>query len=183
MSELLFKNFTKTTLEERKLILSWRNSDRIRLKMRNQEIISLENHLKFIEGLKKRTDCIYYLIYADKIPIGVACDTDIDLLNNTRSGGMYIGNEEYTGYGIPILYYGYQNYFENIGLKENVFDVLKTNRRVYQMHKRIFHARDKYETDKEWFLYHNLETYQEMKDFLEPKMKSFYNITNVIWDS
>jgi len=71
MSELLFKNFTKTTLEEQKLIWSWRNSDRIRLKMRHQEIIPLENHLKFIEGLRKRTDCLYYLFYADGRPVGV----------------------------------------------------------------------------------------------------------------
>ena len=176
MSELLFKNFTKTTLEERKLILSWRNSDRIRLKMVNREIIPLENHLKFIEGLKDRTDCVYWLIYIDETPVGAAYDTDINLSDNTRSGGMYIGDEEYTGYGIPILYYGYQNYFENIGIKENVFDVLKTNKRIYQMHKKIFHARDKYETDKEWFLYHDMETYREMKADLEPKMKSFYNI-------
>ena len=182
MSELLFRNFIKTTIEERKLILSWRNSDRIRLKMRTPNIISLESHLKFIEGLKGRRDCIYYLIYIDKVPIGSSYDTDIDLINNTRSGGMYIGKEEYSGYGVPILFYGYKNYFENIGIKENVFDVLKTNKRVYQMHKRIFHARDKYETDTEWFLYQNAETYQEMKKDLEPKMKSFYDIDKVIWD-
>lgn len=182
MSELLFKNFTKTTLEERKLILSWRNSDQIRFKMRNQDIIPLESHLKFIEGLKDRTDCVYWLIYVDRTPIGATYDTDIDLIHKTRSGGVYLGNIEYNGYGIPVQYYGYQNLFKKIGLKKYVFDVLKTNKRVYLMHKKIFHARDKYETDKEWFLYHNLETYQEMEADLEPKMKSFYGIDKVIWD-
>jgi len=182
MSELLFRNLIKTTIEERKLVLSWRNSDRIRLKMRNKDIISIENHLKFIEGLKNRDDCVFWLIYIDKIPIGVASDTDIDKKNKTCSGGMYIGNEEYSGYGIPALYYGFKNNFENNKIKENVYDVLKTNKRVYQMHKRIFHARDKYETDTEWFLYQDTETYQEMKKDLEPKMKSFYDIDKVIWD-
>lgn len=177
MSELLFKNFTKTTLEERKLILSWRNSDRIRLKMVNQGIISLEDHLKFIEGLKNRTDCIYWLVYVDNIPIGVALDTD-----GRESGGIYIGDKKYTGYGIPVQYYVFKYNFETLNGREFIWDVLKTNRRVYQMHKKIFHAREKYETDKEWFLYHNLETYQEMKADLEPKMKGFYNITSVVRD-
>ena len=134
MSELLFRNFTKTTLEERKLILSWRNSDRIRLKMVNQEIIPLENHLKFIEGLKDRTDCIYWLVYLDGTPIGV-------ISGGTNSGGLYIGNQAYSGYGIAIIYYDVKNLFENIGITEKVFEVLKTNKRVYQMHNLFFFRR------------------------------------------
>lgn len=179
MAELMFKNFTKISDDEKHLILEWRNSERIREKMLHKEIISWEDHKRFIERLKDRTDCIYCLIYIDNVPVGVSSVTDIDQINNTCSGGMYIGDVDYLGYGIPILYYGYKYLFEKLGIKENVFDVLKTNKRVYKMHKEIFHARDKHETDKEWFLFHNQETYQEMKKDLDSKMIDFYNIKKI----
>ena len=179
MAEMMFKNFTQTNDWEKHLILDWRNSDRIREKMLHKEIISWESHKSFIERLKKRKDCIYFLIYIDKVPIGVSSVTEIDLINKTCSGGMYIGDIDYLGYGIPILYYGYKYLFEDLNIKENVFDVLKTNKRVYKMHKEIFHAKDKTETDKEWFLFHNQETYQEMKKDLDLKMAEYYNIDKI----
>ena len=45
-SELRFKNFINLTRKEAQLVLNWRNSDRIRFKMINQDIISLENHIR-----------------------------------------------------------------------------------------------------------------------------------------
>ena len=180
MAELLFKNFTKTTEEEKRLILEWRNSERIREKMLHKEIISWEDHCHFIEQLKNRRNCKYYLIYVDKVPIGVSSITDINLIDRTCSGGMYIGDTNYLGYGLPILYYGYKYLFEDLDIKENVFDVLKTNKRVYKTHKEVFHARDKSETEKEWILFHNKETYQEMKTDLDSKMADFFKIDKIV---
>jgi UDP-4-amino-4,6-dideoxy-N-acetyl-beta-L-altrosamine N-acetyltransferase len=176
----MFKNFTKINEDEKRLILGWRNSDRIRTKMVHKEIISWEDHNHFIECLKGRKDCIYYLIYIDDVPVAVSSIIDINLKNKTCSGGMYIGDVNYLGYGIPILYYGYKNIFENMNIIEHEFDVLKTNKRVYKMHKEVFHAKDKMETDKEWFLFHNQKTYQEMKKDLDNKMIDYYNINNVV---
>ena len=59
----MFKNFTKITDAEKHLILGWRNSEHIREKMLHKDIISWESHKSFIEQLKDRKDCIYYLIY------------------------------------------------------------------------------------------------------------------------
>lgn len=180
MSRLIFKNFTKTNLEEKKLILSWRNSDKIRLKMVNQDIITWENHEKFIENLAKRTDCIYKIIYIDEEPIGVTSCTDIDIQIKTCNGGIYIGNKNYSGYGTLILFYGYQYVFETLGMLKHTFEVKKVNKRVYLMHKNIFHAKDNYETANEWFLYYDLESWHKMKEELEEKIKSFYDIEQVI---
>ena len=176
MSRLIFKNFIKTNPIERELILSWRNSDRIRSKMETSEIISMDRHLNFICGLSSRKDCVYWLVILDTTPIAVTYDTEIDMKQKTCSGGMYIGDRRFVGYGVPILYFSYLNYFENMMMKENVFKVLKTNKRVYVFHKNIFHARDKYETHDAWFLYHNMSTFLEMKHDLEPRIKSIYNV-------
>ena len=177
----MFKNFTKITDAEKHLVLGWRNSDRIRTKMVHKEIITWEDHRSFIDRLKNRKDCSYYLIYIDKVPIAVSSVTDIDLINNTCSGGMYIGDTHYLGYGIPILYYGFKNLFENMKFQEDVFNVLKNNKRVYKMHTDIFHARIKQETDKEWILFHNQETYREMKKDLDSKMTDYFGIDKIIY--
>lgn len=179
MAELMFKNLIRITDEEKRLVLEWRNSERIRTKMVNKNIISWEDHKHFIEQLKSRKDCIYYLIYIDKTPIGVSSFTDIDLISKSCSGGTYIGDTNYLGYGIPILYYCYVYLFENMNFNEHVFNVLKVNKRVYKMHKEIFHARDRLENDKEWILFHNQETYQEMKKDLGSKINNYCNIEKV----
>jgi UDP-4-amino-4,6-dideoxy-N-acetyl-beta-L-altrosamine N-acetyltransferase len=56
------KNFTELTHEEKLLVLNWRNNSNIRQYMHNQEIISLENHLKFIEKLKTDKTKEYFLV-------------------------------------------------------------------------------------------------------------------------
>ena len=48
-------NFINLSLDERKMILEWRNSPNIKKYMYTQDNISLENHLKFINTLKNST--------------------------------------------------------------------------------------------------------------------------------
>ena len=90
MHNCIFKNFVKLNKQEGELILKWRNSDRIRKKMNNQTIITLETHLKWIKGLSTREDCQYFLFYVDTIPVGVFDLTNINFDKKECFGGSYI---------------------------------------------------------------------------------------------
>ena len=60
MENIQLLNFIDLKLEEKEMILKWRNHPEIRKWMYNQDNITLENHLKFIEELKIKDDQLYF---------------------------------------------------------------------------------------------------------------------------
>lgn len=76
--EIKFYNFLLLKEEEHKKLLEIRNSDYIRLKMKNTNIIELKNHLKFIKNLKKSKKDIYYAVFDSENIVGSINITDID---------------------------------------------------------------------------------------------------------
>lgn len=59
-------------------ILELRNSDRIRLVSLNQSVISLDDHLRWIESLRGRRDVAYYAVFRDGELAGSLSLTHID---------------------------------------------------------------------------------------------------------
>ena len=55
-------NFTDLLLEEKKMILEWRNHQAIRKWMYNQEAISLVEHLNYIKSLSFKKDRLYFMV-------------------------------------------------------------------------------------------------------------------------
>src|SRR5574344_1441545 len=180
MSVLFFKNFIGLSNSEKDVVLQWRNSDFIRTKMTNQDLISKNSHYLFIDSLQNKNDSIYNLVFIDDTPIGVSDFVDINYIKKTYSGGMYIGNSDYMGYGIPILFYDYKFWFEEKGFDRTEFIILKNNKRIYEMQKKIFFAHDLCETDKCWHLFHDQESWKKIKSTLESKMCSFYCISKSV---
>lgn len=98
-----FKNFICLTDEEKRMVLQWRNHKIVRNKMVNKEPISLESHLLYIESLKTRTDCYYWLVYyPDGAPIGVLDLLHVDKENDTAEFGEYL-NPDTAGLGFEFL--------------------------------------------------------------------------------
>jgi len=71
MNNIYLINFIDLTLEEKKLVLSWRNHPNIRKWMYDQEKIQLKNHLNFIDNLNNTKDKKYFLVKNDKQYLGV----------------------------------------------------------------------------------------------------------------
>ncbi len=67
----------------------WRNDESIRKWMYNSEVISWENHLKFLESLKCCFDKYYWLIYKGIEPIGVLDITNYDIVTDKAEIGYY----------------------------------------------------------------------------------------------
>ncbi len=63
-------NYIDCNIEQHREILRMRNLDAIRKWMVNQELISEDGHLNFVNGLRNQTDRKYYAVYKDDILVG-----------------------------------------------------------------------------------------------------------------
>lgn len=181
MTIVKFKNFINLTEEEKLLVLEWRNSDRVRLKMINQDIILLENHLKFVNSLKNRTDCKYWLFMIDDVPVGVMDITEIDEKEKSCSSGQYIGNRDYNGFGILNAFLMFEYIFENLGVEKYYSTVLKNNERVHKLNK-LLGGIDIGETENEYKMYWDRQLWEKTKLSIEPMIKQMYEIEEVIFE-
>ena len=78
MQNIKLLNFIDLKLEEKEMILKWRNHPEIRKWMYNQDEIKLEEHLNFIDSLKLRKDKLYFLVKKEDEFIGVIDFLDLD---------------------------------------------------------------------------------------------------------
>lgn len=86
-----FKNFITLPIEDKLMILEWRNSEQIRKVMVNKEIIPESSHLKFIEDLKSRNDCYYWLVENRKgVNVGVLDILHVDEEQDVGEIGYYM---------------------------------------------------------------------------------------------
>ena len=63
-------NYVDCTKEQNLEILALRNSDVVRCWMVNPEVISEENHFKFVESLRNNPNRLYYAIYKNGLLVG-----------------------------------------------------------------------------------------------------------------
>jgi len=123
-----FINFVCLSYDEKQMILGWRNHEKVRCMMVNKEIITLENHMNFIEGLKHRDDCYYWLVKdPDGIDIGVLDVIHID--NDKEEGeiGYYLNQEE-TGQGFEFMIECLYFVYHQLKLKYNLVTIDLRNR-------------------------------------------------------
>jgi len=114
-----FTNFRQINDEEIHLVWEWRNHIEIRKWMYNQDLIPLENHIKFIGNLKTDDTKQYWLVKRKDVAIGVMSIIGI----NDMSGewGYYIAPEFHgKNLGVEFYYYSFEFLF-NIMKMEKVF--------------------------------------------------------------
>ncbi|OCL87491.1 hypothetical protein AAX26_00576 [Aliarcobacter thereius] len=87
--KLVFKNFIYLSVLEKKDILELRNKEYVRENMINNEPISLENHILFIESLKENKNKTYFAIFFDNQLIG-----SLNIIKNEElTWGLYFKEE------------------------------------------------------------------------------------------
>lgn len=132
-----FKNYKLMNDEEIKMVHEWRNSDRIRFKMINQDIIPFESHVKWVNNLKNRNDVEYYIVNIDGKYIGSVYFTDIDFVKQCAEWGYYV-NDEGVGYGALLQFLLIEHFFEDYKFKTLYCRVLENNMNVYNNHKKNY---------------------------------------------
>ncbi len=167
-----FKNFVTLSIEEKNMILSWRNDKRISKWMCNREPLSLENHINFIEGLKHRTDVYYWLVVKDEIPLGVFDIIDVDTDKNDCEPGYYL-NPEFldSGIGLQFNYYCRSFVYNILDIPSVKGHILVGNTSAYTM-SRFFGVKEVSKVVREGYEYLGMKG--NKKDFFKnsPKLLS-----------
>lgn len=105
VNDYTFTNFINLDANLIKQVWQWRNAPEIRAYMYNKEIISLENHLRFVQSLSDRDDIAYWLVRKGEDPIGVTNLTDINIEESSAELGYYmVPSKLNSGLGLEFAY-------------------------------------------------------------------------------
>ncbi len=125
-------DFTHLTLDEKKMVLSWRNHPTIREWMFSKDVITLENHLKYIDTLSTRDDCVYCLVKEGCEAIGVIDLTEITLTQ--AKIGLYASPNR-RGVGKVLMGEIMEYAFMRLRLDTIIAEVLVTNKPAVKLYK------------------------------------------------
>lgn len=128
-------NFIDLKLEEKEMILKWRNHSEIRKWMYNQDEIKLEEHLTFIESLKSRKDKLYFLVKKEDEFIGVIDFLDLD--KKEIFYGIYSNpNSKIMGVGRILNEISIDFAFNSLKAHKLKLEVFEDNIQVRNLHKK-----------------------------------------------
>lgn len=99
-----FKNFVDLSKEDVEMVLDWRNDSSIRQFMYNRDIISLPDHVEYVNSLNNRCDRFYWMVLRDNESIGVVDITDVDAQNAKAELGYYMSpQKKNSGIGLDFV--------------------------------------------------------------------------------
>ncbi|GAB6074219.1 UDP-4-amino-4,6-dideoxy-N-acetyl-beta-L-altrosamine N-acetyltransferase [Nautilia lithotrophica] len=124
-----YKKFQELSFDEIKEVLEWRNNPDIRKWMYNKEKISLEEHLKFIENLKKDSAKIY--IKVDDLGV-----VNFKIFDHFAELGIH-KNPKKKKVGRELLRFAVNYAFNNLKLKKLILYVFEDNIRAKTLYKNI----------------------------------------------
>lgn len=135
MQNIKLLNFIDLKLEEKEMILKWRNHPDIRKWMYNQDEIKFEEHLSFIESLKSRKDKLYFLVKKEDEFIGVIDFLDLD--KKEIFYGIYSNpNSKIMGVGRILNEISIDFAFNSLKAHKLKLEVFEDNIQVRNLHKK-----------------------------------------------
>lgn len=124
-----------------RMVLSWRNHDKVRTWMVHPDIIAFDEHLRFIRSLEKRPDKAYFLVQRDEEYLGV-----IDFNGITRDSaelGIY-ANPDRHRVGTVLMEALLEYAFNTLNLTRLYANVFSDNSRAKDLYEKF----DFTETDR-----------------------------------
>ena len=123
-------------------ILRVRNDERIRQWMDSQDEISLEDHLRFCQGMKGRDDAIYCAVESDDALIGVIYLTGIDPQHGIAELGLYKNptistTEKNIGERLMAILEGTA---QSVGIQTLLLRVRLDNKRAITLYEKVGYA-------------------------------------------
>ncbi len=128
-------NFTELTLDEKKMILEWRNAPSVKRWMYNRDEISLEKHLKYIDSLNGRDDKVYFLVKNGNNFIGVVNLTEIKKERSAELG-IYV-NPALKGYGTLLMSKIIEYAFDKLNIQVLNANVYEDNMKAINLYKKF----------------------------------------------
>lgn len=137
MLEVEFKDILSVDDALLEKIRLWRNDDGIRRFMYQDDVISPEQHRRWIESLKGNRSKKYWVMHADGKPAGVVDLVGIDARNKNCEWAFYIGEAWALKLGLGRIaeFHTLDYVFLDLGLEKLNCAVLDFNKAVVNMHK------------------------------------------------
>lgn len=120
------------------IILEWRNSDRVRPYMFNDQIISLAEHYQWFERSQTDLGSKHLIFEYESKPLGVVNITQIDMPNAKCYWGFYVGVPETPkGTGLVMGYLGLEYIFNKLSMRKLCGEILEFNIPSINFHKKL----------------------------------------------
>ena len=129
-------NFTDLSYNKKVEILSWRNHSSIRKWMFDKELISLENHIAYINSLKEKKDRVYFVVKQYGQAVGVIDFTNINLNNLEAQIGLY-AKPMLKGMGSLLMQNILEYGFNKLKLKKLVATVFEDNLSAIRLYEKF----------------------------------------------
>lgn len=181
MHDLVLKNYTALEECEKRLVLDWRNTERVRSMMSNSEPISWENHVSYIERLNDRTDCRYYLVIVGERPVGVVDLTEMSADGSFCNPGLFTGENSPLGTGLLLEFAVFLTIFDRFGYHEARSLVKKEQTEYCGSLIRIFNAIKTGETEDSFKLLLTAENWHAVQPGLRTRLFRRFGIDRVVW--
>lgn len=163
---LEFKNYILLSLEEHSEVLSIRNSEHVRNNMKSKDIIEIQEHLNWIEKLKKDTENIYYAVFVDGVILGAVYITKIDYKKGISTWGLYFKNNINPFISSLSAYLLIDRIFNILNIKRLNLEVNKLNINAYKFDLNFgFKVYDEYKdnSDEYYLMFMNQDTWNQYK--------------------
>ena len=129
-----FINFRMLSNPELLMILEWRNNSEIRKWSFSKEIISIDEHMNFVELLRQNDNNTYWLVKKENRNIAV-CNIS-NLHSKKPFFGFYLNPSLInTGIGAEVEFYFLKIIFDQLKISKIYGKVLKNNFNVLHIHK------------------------------------------------
>ncbi len=136
----------KINPEDLEMIRLWRNSPDVSMYMYDDSEITPEQQTDWYRRISSDKSCYYWMIYCDKVAVGLAYITDINFLFSSCYWGYYIGDpsKRYGGIGAIVEYKIIEYTFNNLELHKLRCEVFAFNLALIQMHEMFGFRREAY---------------------------------------
>jgi len=122
-----YKKFQDLSPEEKKEVLEWRNHPDIRKWMYNNNEISFENHLKFIESLKEKNDKIYIKLHDIGVVNFTVKKDYVELGIHKNPAKKWVGRE--------LIEFGINYAFDILKTSKIILYVFKNNKKALRLYE------------------------------------------------
>ena len=126
-------NFTDLTMEEKLMVLSWRNDASVKKWMYNNKEILVEDHLSFIDTLKNKKNTLYFIVKENEKYLGVIDFIDIEI-GSFATMGIYI-NPKLKGLGSLLMKVIIDFSFHSLNVKKIYSEVFEDNRKAFMLYE------------------------------------------------
>ena len=131
-------DFVDLTLDEKLMVLDWRNSSNVREWMYSQNEIPIESHIDFIDALLFSKDSQYMVVKISNEFLGVVYFTKIDFIKKQCCFGLYTNPfNRIKGVGSMIQEVGIKYIFDLLKLQKIKLEVFSNNLRAINLYEKF----------------------------------------------